>query len=88
MARVGIRELKAKLSYYLDQVKQGEPVTITDRGTPVAVILPTPKSERERMLELVRLGLVTWSGGKPKGLNPRLVLEGKPLSKYILEGRD
>ncbi len=88
MTRVGIRELKSKLSYYLARVKEGESVTVTERGKPVAVIMPTGQSERERMLELVRRGLVTWNGGKPQGLNPRVKVTGKPVSQIILEDRE
>lgn len=33
---VGIRELKAKLSHYVARASEGESVTITDRGKPVA----------------------------------------------------
>lgn len=35
-----ISEAKAKLSALLDRVKAGETVTITDRGLPVAQIVP------------------------------------------------
>ncbi len=37
---VGVRELKAHLSRYLDRVRAGEPVVVTDRGKPVARIEP------------------------------------------------
>lgn len=33
---VGIRELKAKLSEYVNRASAGETVVVTDRGTPVA----------------------------------------------------
>lgn len=36
MTVVGIAEFKAHLSHYLRQAQAGEPVTITDRGVPVA----------------------------------------------------
>ena len=42
MLAVGIRELKNRLSEYLNRVKTGERVMITDRGRPVAVISPPP----------------------------------------------
>jgi prevent-host-death family protein len=35
---VGIRDLKAKLSEYVGRAAAGEEITITDRGTPVAVL--------------------------------------------------
>ncbi|MFZ4433425.1 MAG: type II toxin-antitoxin system Phd/YefM family antitoxin [Microthrixaceae bacterium] len=37
---VGIRELKAKLSEYLVRAQAGEEVVVTDRGRPVARIVP------------------------------------------------
>jgi len=38
--KTGIRELKEQLSAYLRQVKAGGTVTITDRGKPIARIVP------------------------------------------------
>jgi prevent-host-death family protein len=37
---VGVRELKAKLSEYLAAAAAGEDVVVTDRGRPVARIVP------------------------------------------------
>ncbi len=37
---VGVRELKAKLSAYLQRAATGEVITVTDRGRPVAVLGP------------------------------------------------
>lgn len=39
-ARVGIRELKAQLSAYLERVKAGETILVTDRGKLVAELRP------------------------------------------------
>ncbi len=38
--RVGIADLKAKLSEHLSSVRQGRTVTVLDRGTPIARIVP------------------------------------------------
>jgi prevent-host-death family protein len=40
MKKVGVAELKAKLSEYLRAVKGGQEVTIVDRNQPVARVLP------------------------------------------------
>lgn len=40
MTTVGVRELKAKLSAYLHKVEAGEALEITDRGRPIAEIVP------------------------------------------------
>ncbi|MCC7076869.1 MAG: type II toxin-antitoxin system prevent-host-death family antitoxin [Acidimicrobiia bacterium] len=37
---VAVRELKAKLSAYLQRAAAGELITVTDRGRPVAVLGP------------------------------------------------
>lgn len=85
MITAGIKELKAKLSSYVDRAKSGEPVVITDHGEEVAVIVPISK-ERRAIKELLRTGRAHWAGGKPKGME-RIVLKGRPLSDTILEER-
>lgn len=37
---VGVRELRQNLSVYLDRVKAGEPLTVAERGQPVAMLVP------------------------------------------------
>lgn len=37
---VGIRELKARLSEYVERAAKGEVITVTDRGEPKAVLAP------------------------------------------------
>ena len=37
---VAVRELKAKLSAYLQRASAGEVITVTDRGRPIAVLSP------------------------------------------------
>jgi prevent-host-death family protein len=39
-ARVGVRELRQNLSVYLDRVKEGETLTVTEHGVVVAVLAP------------------------------------------------
>ena len=61
MATASISETKAKLSALLERVKTGESITITDRGVPVAQIVPIPVSEvdwDERLERLERKGLI------------------------------
>jgi prevent-host-death family protein len=40
--RVGVREIRQNLSVYLDRVRQGHALEITDRGQPVAILAPIP----------------------------------------------
>lgn len=61
MTTASISEAKAKLSSLLERVRAGEEVTITDRGTPVARIVPLSASEvdwDERLERLERAGVI------------------------------
>ena len=49
MASVGIRELRQRASELLRRVEDGESIEITDRGRPVAVLMPLPSDPLERL---------------------------------------
>lgn len=40
-ARVGVRELRQDLSRYLERVKHGEDIVVTERGREVARLIPS-----------------------------------------------
>ena len=66
MKTAKVSELKASLSKYVAHVKSGEEVIVTERGKPVAKLVPIPQNEdpeMERMRELERKGLVTLGTG-------------------------
>jgi prevent-host-death family protein len=52
MDRVGVRELRQNLSVYLQRVKDGESLEVTEHGHPVAVLAPRrePRSAYDRLL--------------------------------------
>lgn len=54
---VGVRELKNQLSSYLDRVKAGEEITVTEHGRPIAR-LSAIGADVDRMAELVAAGVV------------------------------
>jgi prevent-host-death family protein len=88
MASVGIRELKARLSRFLARVKQGERITVTDRGRPVAMIGPPAVSALdERIDAMVRDGTIRWEGGKPRGARRSARLKGPAVAAAVLEDR-
>lgn len=60
MLSASISEAKAKLSALLDRVRAGETVTITDRGLPVARIVPAASvaDDEGRLARLERAGLI------------------------------
>ncbi len=89
MVTVGIRELKSRLSQYIKRVEQGERITITDRGQPVAVIGPAAASPHAQRLEaMLRTGGARWAGGKPRGsARPARLTHGPSVADAIIEDR-
>lgn len=65
MAEVGIRELKARLSEYLERASRGEIIRVTDHGRPKAILGPLPG--RLRLQEGVEEGWVRPASGTPRG---------------------
>lgn len=51
MERIGVRELRQNASRYLAQVaSSGEPIEITDRGKPVARLVPVAEDHWANMI--------------------------------------
>jgi prevent-host-death family protein len=57
MERIGVRELRQYASRYLDRVKAGETVEVTERGRLVALLVPPgpARDARERLIAEGRL---------------------------------
>ncbi len=86
---VGIRELKAKLSSFVDQVKAGATVTITEGGKPVGRIVPMKPSLEDKLQHLSDTGVLAWSGKKLRPRSPSIKPKGgKTLSDLLIEDRD
>lgn len=49
MRQVGIAELKSRLSEYLRAVRRGETISVLDRDTPVAQIVPVRQKSALRI---------------------------------------
>jgi prevent-host-death family protein len=92
MRTIGSRELKNRLGRYLGLVRRGEKIVITDRGKPVAHMIPAPSETSEstvmdvlRRLEVeghLKLGTRPFRRFKP------VRTKGKPASQMIIEDRD
>ena len=79
---MGIRELRQQASRYLREVEHGETIEVTDRGRPVALLVPIPESALDR---LVREGRATPAVGDLLDLGPPLPPKpGVPLPSEIL----
>jgi prevent-host-death family protein len=90
MKIAAVSKLKARLSEYLNQVKAGNEVLITDRGKPVARLVPISRTRGvgESLARMERQGLIKLGSGRlpkdfwampraedPKGLVLKALLE-------------
>jgi prevent-host-death family protein len=87
---VGIRDLKARLSLYLEQVQQGQTIVVTSHGRPIAQITPRKEDLMERVKALQAAGLIEWNGKKLPKLSkpPAQNLGDKLASDIIVEMRN
>lgn len=69
-ARVGVRELRQNLSVYLDRVKAGETLEVTEHGQPVAQLGPRPPKPRSILDQLIAEGKATPAKGDHRLLTP------------------
>ena len=91
--RVGVRELRQNLSVYLDRVKEGERLEVTEHGRPVALLVPLPPAD-DQIARLVAEGKMIPAKGSLRDWlreHPPLKLElpgGRTLTQILLEMRD
>ncbi len=92
MATVGVRELKNRLTRYLQRARMGEEVVVTDRGKPIALIRSIHPSQAVRSLDarlatLASQGMVTLPSRRLLKRVRRVGVNGVSLSKTILAER-
>ncbi len=61
MERIGVRELRQNASRYLARVAIGETIEVTDRGRPIALLVP---AHEDRWRDLVASGKVLGATGE------------------------
>lgn len=98
MESAGVADLKARLSEYLARVKAGEEVLVTDRGRPVARLVPVgveaiadDEAETARLIAMEREGLVRLGSGRlPEGFFEKARTEDPEglLVEAVLEERE
>ena len=87
-ARVGVRELRQNLSVYLDRVKAGETLEVTEHGRPVARLTPNEEPRLSLIDQMIADGRITPAKGDRKHLAPPPNIPGRPLSEILQEMRD
>ncbi|HEX5200647.1 MAG TPA: type II toxin-antitoxin system prevent-host-death family antitoxin [Actinoplanes sp.] len=88
MERIGVRELNQNTSQVLARVRGGETVEITDRGHPIARLVPVG-DDRSTLAKLVAAGrAVAPAGGGPVPLPPKLGDESVDVADTVAAMRD
>lgn len=90
--KIGARELKAHLGKYMQAVRNGQTLIITERGEPVAEIRPLPSPEPSdiegRLEAMEKAGRLTRGTGGPLQPFPRIKMKGRPMSETLIEDRE
>jgi prevent-host-death family protein len=94
MKRVGLRELKNRLSEYVREVRSGEGVLVTDRGEVVAELVP-PGQVTDRpgvpsgLVALAKSGRLTLGVDNDRTAYPKLsrLLRGRRAAELLEEER-
>ena len=86
---ISVRELKARLSEYLRQVKAGRTIVITEHGQPVGLIVPATQSREARLQAMLDAGLIVWSGKRLEPMSPVARTRGKrTVADLVIENRE
>lgn len=82
MRSIGVGNLRQQASKHLRDVERGETIEVTDRGRPVALLVPVPAGGLER---LAAAGRLVPAAGDLLGLgDPLRPVAGAPLPSAIL----
>ncbi len=84
---VGSRELKTRLGTYLNRVRRGETILVTDRNEPVAELRPLPGAGDPSLAGL-RAGVVTLPVRPTPGRFTPIRSRGKLGSAAVSSDRD
>lgn len=84
---MGIRDLKQNPSKIIAQVKQGEAFTVTERGVPVAKIVPIAE---DPFTQLVQKGVIRLPKGRidMRKVHPQVLPEGVDFEAVLAEMRE
>ena len=87
--RMGIRELKSKLSQCVRDVKSGATIVVTEHGRRVARLVPEADSLDERIERLRNAGSIQWSGRRLGSTKPAVRVRGRrSVADILIENRE
>ena len=90
MRTVGVRELRQRASELLDDIAAtGDSIEITNRGRPVARLVPITRNSGSSYAQLLAQGVIRPGRGDPLDIEPVSASPGSPSTDELLAaGRD
>lgn len=89
MLHVGVRDLRQKLSHYLDIARAGQAVAITEHGKVIAQLVPAETGLKGRLEALQATGMIKWRGNRLASIKPVAKLKGKKtVADLVAEMRE
>ena len=85
--RVGVRELRQNLSVYLREIEHGRSFEVTDRGQPVAMLIPLARAATP-LEKLIASGRATAPTGDLLELGPPQGKASNAASEALSEQRE
>ena len=87
--RIGVREIRQDASIILARVEEGEEFIITNRGVPVARLLPIDVDDNALIEEMIANGDILEADGNLWDLPlPTFKVKGKSATQQLIEERE
>jgi prevent-host-death family protein len=87
--RIGVREIRQDASIILARVEEGEEFIITNRGVPVARLLPIDVDDNALIEEMIANGDILEADGNLWELPlPTFKVKGKSATQQLIEERE
>ncbi len=87
--QIGVREIRQDASIILARVEEGEEFIITNRGVPIARLLPIDVDENALIEEMIANGDIVEADGNLWDLPlPTFKVKGMSATKQLLEERE
>ena len=84
---VAVTEFRARLSHWLERVRDGQEVVVTDRGVPVARLLGVDTASTIESLTARGVIARPARGDRPAEANRRRPRARRPVSEFVSEQR-
>ena len=89
--KIGLREANLHFSRYIQQVREGQQIILTERGEPMALLKPLRSSSdtlENRLQDLEMRGLLRRASKGTFRLPRAVRIQGKRLSEFVSAERD